>query len=278
MIPIRTGVLLCFLLAIASPSQSEIPTLKSIQKKDFFGKSWDDNAAEVTTYKARTYLQGRERDHEVVLVTLAETLNREFHVPAKWPHGDKPLVPVITQHFVTTIDTPTIPHHRMSTSYVRRGEPGKLLRMTTSVLGFPGPGTKDIRLFAGRSEVAFFSPHDGEGGGTWTLDHEADHLFEEQLFLTLRSLRFREGLTARFRLYPPQLTSKAEEPMAGLALLQVSREEEAWKVEVEVEDGRWLTYHIGTDYPHHVLKFAHSDGRTMVLQGTDRDAFWENLD
>ncbi|MCC5876804.1 MAG: hypothetical protein JJU11_11345 [Candidatus Sumerlaeia bacterium] len=276
--PTRAGVFLCFFLLIASTVGADFPALSDILKKDFFGKSWDDQGAEVTTYEARTFHQGRERTHKVLLVTKAETLNREFYVPADWPHGDKPLLPVMSQHFMATIETPTLPHHRMSTCQVRRDDPADLVRMNTSVLGYPGMGTKDIRHFGGRSEVVYFSPHDGEGGGSWTLSHPANSLYEEQLFLTLRSLPFREGLSARFRLYPPQLTSNAEKPMAGLALLEVSREDGEWKVEVEVEDGRWLTFHIAADYPHHVARFVHSDGREMKLLHTERDAFWENLE
>lgn len=274
------ALLVGFLVGASStPVPSQTPTLQQLaQSQDFFNETWEDGKAEVATYDATTVIQGKPRSHTTTLITRFENYNREKFTPADWPYGSTPLLPVITQHQVSSIRIADSPRHQMASLVVERGSPGHLLQLTTTALQWNGQTFKEFRLHGDRPEQYYSSPHDGAGSGRRPLVQDRNTFFEEHLPLLLRTLPFREGQMALFSLHSPQVSTGAAPAPPSRAILEISRQEEKWLVEVDVEDGRRLTYHFANRYPHPLEGFTHSDGRTLTLRSLERDAYWENLE
>lgn len=272
--------LLALFLAAAMPAaaQQPVPSLSSQIRLAFFGEGWDDGRAEIATYDAVEVVRGRPRSHTARLITVAEEFNRQFYVKADWPHGDKPILPVVRQTHAATVTAAASPRHFAGSVFVERARPSRLLKMSLSTQQWDGVSFKEYHLWGERPIQLYHSPHDGEGSGERTLDTRGDAFFEEHLPLALRALDFRDGLVARFRLYSSQATAKAPEPRAVGARLAVTGREETWAVAISAEDGRTLEFEFARESPHHLLRFSHSDGREMTLRSAERDAYWEAVE
>jgi hypothetical protein len=252
-----------------SPSltQNLAPSLDSLLRRDFAANAlWDDGQAEVATYDASRIVYGKARPHTARLITVYEDLTKEFYTKADWPYGQKPILPVLKQIYLATIPTANYDYQYMTSTFVDRGEFGRTVKLTVSSQDWCGLTTKAFELWGNKPRMVYTSYWDGEGTGVRELGSNLDDHFEEDLFLNLRALPFKDGLRAAFWLYPPQTTPRAQDPRAVPAALTVAPGNEMWIVVVEARDGRELRYEFATEYPHVLRKFDHSDGRTMTLK------------
>jgi len=235
---------------------------------------WNDGQAEVAAYDASRVLYGRPRPHVLRLITVAEDFNREYYVKADWPYGQKPILPVIKQNQVATIQTPNYPYHYMASVFADRSQFSRTVKLAVSSQEWCGTTYKQFELWNNQPLQVFHSYWDGEGSGRREIAAGPNDFFEEELFLLLRALPFEDGLEARLNLYDNQTTIKAPEPNASPAELAVTEEAEGWGAELTTSDGRRLWYLFDAEYPHVLRSFDHSDGRSLRLQSAERRAYW----
>ncbi len=249
---------------------------------------WDDGNAEVAEYRGEQVVYGEPRPHTYHLVTVKEDFNTEYYAKADWPYGQKPVLTVLKQNQVATIETPNYPYHYMTSVFFDRNDVGGAVKMTVSSQEWCGQTSKEFQLWHEVPIMRWSSYWDGEGTGERGLtEHTASALFEEELPLVVRALNFEEGLTVQFLLEPNQTTNKAPAPRPTGASLTVSRPphafetaigpfttSQAWIVTVETQDNRALRYVVEADPPNRLLQWSHSDGRTYELQDIRRWQYW----
>lgn len=271
----RTGLCLSTLLAATLAPAQPTPELPSLLINTFGEDAlWDDGRAEVAHYRASRIIYGKARPHTVVLLTVAEDFTTEYYVKADWPHGQKPILPVIKQNFIAQIETDNYPYHFMTSTFFPRAKVGNAVKLSVTSTEWCGITHKEFQLWRDKPTMLYSSYWDGEGTGTRELPGDLSDFFEEELFFSLRALPFAEGLTATFWLYPTQTTIRAPEPKPVLAQLSVADGNDGWQVVVQANDNRELRYRFAKTPPHLLQEFRHSDGRTMELERVERDAYW----
>lgn len=271
---IRLFILTCLIaFPLAAHAAAELDTLLN---RDYAATSfWDDGKAEVAVYDAERVVYGEPRKHTVRLITVYEDFNKEYYVKADWPYGEKPLLPVLKQNMNATIQTDTYPYHYMTTVFSERGHFGRTVKVAISSQEWCGTTYKEFQFWRDQPREVYHSYWDGEGSGVRDLPPNPNAFLEEELFLVLRGLPFREGLKVSFELYQGETTNKAPVPKSEPAELVVSEAEDAWAVTVRAQTGRRILYRFAKQYPHYLLSQEHSDGRTLALRSVERSAYWE---
>jgi hypothetical protein len=259
--------------ALAS-AEGSVPLRDVLDPLFFQSELWDDGKAEVALYRGTRTRDGLRFEHEQAIITQAETLNREFHAKADWPHGQKPLLPVIKQNQVIYLTGGAQPVHLMSSLFLPRSQGDRAVRLTFTASDWTAITTKEIQRWKPRVEMVYQSSRDGEGSGSRPLPDGRTAYFEEELLLMLRALQFREKLTAGFVLYPSQLTFGAEVPKGSAAQLVARRDGGAWLVSIEALDNRTIDLWFEAAHPHPLWRMEHSDGRTLERTALSRQAYW----
>ncbi|MFQ5817309.1 MAG: hypothetical protein ACE5H2_05040 [Terriglobia bacterium] len=244
---------------------------------------WDDGQAEVGLYEARRPQYGKLRRFEALLIVVKEDFNPKLHVKADPPYAGKALLPVLKLNFVQSYWTENYPYHFLTSVFVRRDDPTRLVKLTTSSQEWCGNTFKEVKAWRRPAELVFHSYFDGEGDGVRQLDLRPGDLLEDQLPLALRGLRFAPGVRVRTRLYPSIVSNSLRMPLAFRAAeIRVVGEEvvrtprgraQAWRVEVEAGKLK-QTYWFASAEPHELLKMESSDGRELVLKQLTRKPYW----
>ncbi len=253
----------------------QLPWLDDKVNRDFAESDfWDDGKAEVAVYDANRIIYGNNRPHTTRLITVSEDFNKEYYVKADWPYGQKPLLTVLKQNMNATIQTPNYPYHFMRSYFIDRFDFGTPVKMSISSQEWCGTTYKEFHLWKDQPDISYHSYWDGQGTGEFKIPSDENYHFEEELYLLLRGLKFEDSLVVRFFLAENQISSKASEPEYSLSFAEVKEQSSSWQVTVESKDGRELKYEFSKTYPHVLLSFEHSDGRSMELKNVERWAYW----
>lgn len=248
------------------------------------GALWDDGQAEVAAYRGVRTIYGAPRPHTAHLVTVKEDFHEEQLVKADWPYDGKPIRTVLKQNQVATIETPNYPYHFMASVFQERAAPHRGVKLTVASQEWCGTTFKEFALLDGAGRMAWSSYWEGDASGT--AEVEAGAVFEEQLPLLVRALRFQDGLSVPIRLMPNQTTTRASPPRAVDAAIAVERHDgpvavpfgeapEAWRVAVRAEDSRTMEFLVAADAPNLLLAYDLGDGRRYELESVRRWAYWE---
>ncbi|MGH9804272.1 MAG: hypothetical protein ACRD4D_03785 [Candidatus Acidiferrales bacterium] len=246
---------------------------------------WDDGQAEVALYQARRPQYGKIESYEAVFIVVKEDFNPRLNVKADPPYEGKQLLPVLKLNAAHSYWTDNYPYHYLLSVFVRRADPGSLVKLTLGSQEWCGNTFKQVSAAGGRAELHFHSYFDPEGDAARPLDLRPGDLLEDQLPLVLRGLRFAPGLAFTRRLLPSLISNNLRAPIEiRPALFKVEGEEKistpagafaAWKVRVtagELEQTWWFEKAA----PHTLLKMESSDGRAWLLKARTRKPYWQS--
>lgn len=245
---------------------------------------WDDGQAEVALYDARRPQYGKIRSYEAVLIVVKEDFNPAQYVKADPPYEGKPLLPVLKFNFLQSYWTENYPYNLFTSIFVQRANPAALVKLTMSSQEWCGNTLKEVKTWTRPAELVFHSYWDGEGDGTRPLDLRAGDLLEDQLPVSLRSLRFAPGLEVRTRVLPSLISNHLRHSTTFAdAIIRVVGEEAlttprgqiaAWKVSVEAGELK-QTYWFAQEPPHWLVRMQSSDGRELRLKQIKRTKYWQ---
>jgi len=244
---------------------------------------WDDGQAEVSLYEARRPQYGKVESYEAVFIVVKEDFNPQHLVKADPPYEGKQLLPVLKLNAVHSYWTPNYPYHFLASVFVRRDDPAALVKLTVGSQEWCGNTFKEIKT-GRRTELIYHSYFGGEGDGSRLLALRPGDLFEDQLPLALRGLRFAPGLEVRRRLLPSLISNNLRRPVEPAdAVIRVVGEETvatragrllAWKVTLEFADIQ-QTWWFEKTAPHALVKMESSDGRAWLLKARTRKPYWK---
>jgi hypothetical protein len=264
----------------AAPGAAESPAFDSAWSRDAL---WDDGQAEVALYEAKRPQYGKSESYEAVFIVVKEDFDRERLVKADPPYEGKRLLPALKLNAVHSYWTPNYPYHLLASVFVRRDDPGALVKLSVGSQEWCGNTFKLVKT-SPRSELTVHSYFDPEGDSTRPLDLRAGDLLEDQLPLALRGLAFAPGLELRRRVLPSLISNKlGREPQFLEATITVAGEESlatpagrfaSWKVSVKFGEVR-QTWWFEKAAPHTLLKMESSDGRAWRLKARTRKPYWQ---
>ncbi|GAB4430260.1 MAG: hypothetical protein OHK0039_48920 [Bacteroidia bacterium] len=235
---------------------------------------WDDGLAEVATYDAVRVIYGKPRTFEYTFALVKEAFNAAYRVKTDDYQRDD-LYDVLKLNMFARIPTDNYPYHFLTSVFVLRSDATRLHKLTTSSQEWCGNTFKEFLREGEGLRYTWHSYWDGQGDGSSTLG--GDVLFEDQLPLTLRSLRFAEGLRFEHALLPSEISSRAYPPQPIQAEFVVSAdpvgEVAAWRVDVRAAAQR-SSYWFDSNFPHAMLRMERSDGSSAVLKDLRRWAYW----
>jgi hypothetical protein len=244
---------------------------------------WRDGQAEVAHYEATRTVYGKPRSFPAVLITVLEDLDTATYTKADPPYLGKGLLPVLKLHAFSRIETDNYPYHHATTVFVSLRQPTRLVKLTQSSQEWCGSTFKLLDAWSPGPALHFHSYWANQGDGAFPLDLTGPVLLEDQLPVTLRSLPFRHGFGAAFRLIASVVDNQARAPAAEEAHLSVSEpaatpgasRAPAWKVVVQrTRTGQELVYWFDTAPPHVLMRFSAPDGRELVLRTAARRRYW----
>ena len=243
---------------------------------------WDDGQAEVAVYESSRVIYGVPRPYRAVLVTVKEDFDPKLLVKADPPLAGRSLVTVLKQNAVREIPTPNYDYRIMTSTFVERADPMRLVKLTSGSHEWCGNTWKAVRVRDGRATHAWSSYFDGEADGTEELDLAPRDLFEDQLPLVLRGLRFADGPTLDVRVAPSlahnhggplrwRRASIRVGPLERLELPVGSRS--AFRVDVTAPDwgGSYWFDAAGT---HPLVRLETASGESWRLAEIERRAYW----
>jgi hypothetical protein len=239
-------------------------------------KLWEDGLAEVAIYDAERVVYNKKRTFEYTLITVKEDFNQEHNVKTD-DYTRKDLFPVMKVNEFCRIPTDEYPYHYLTSLFIRRENPLHLHKLTTSSQEWCGNTFKTI-TDAGDSYTLYYNSYfDGEGAGNRELPREL--LLEDQLPYTLRSLRFEDGLRFEANVLETQQTNKLGKLKVYNATVSAAKADlsgqEAWQVQVQLEDGKTNSYWFASQYPSQLLRQQTWDGRNLELKKLSRYAYWQ---
>lgn len=244
---------------------------------------WDDGKAEVAVYEASRVIYGAPRAYEAVLLTVKEDLDAAKLVKADPPYGNRSIVTVLKQNAVREIPTPNYDYRIMTSTFVEREDPTRLVKLTSGSHEWCGNTWKAIRSRDGHTVYDWSSYFDGESDGFQALEFGPGSLTEDQLPMALRGLDFREGLTFDVRLLPSLANNRGGRLGLGETTILVRELQtisvpagrtRAWKVQV-VGSRRNTTYWFDSAGTHPMVAMESSDGDVLHLIRIERRAYWQ---
>jgi len=244
--------------------------------------TWDDGLAEVAVYEASRVIYGAPRLYDAVLLTVKEDFDAHRLVKADPPHDDRSIVTVIKQNAVREIATPNYDYRIMTSTFVERNAPTRLVKLTSGSQEWCGNTWKEVRNREGRVTYDWSSYWDGEGAGLQEIELGDDTLFADQLPLVLRGLEFRPGLKFSARLVPgmghnhagPLRRPDVEFEVVGKETTVVPAGEiDTWRVRMtagEISTQWW--FDVGGTHP--LVRMESSTGDRLALKKIERRTYW----
>jgi len=275
---------LAFCLAgtlLAGPLSGATPSISASWAED---PVWDDGLAEVAVYEASRPIYGVPRPYEAILLTVKEDFDANKLIKADPPFGERAVFTVLKQNAVREIGTPNYDYRIMTSTFVERGDPTRLVKLTSGSHEWCGNTWKAIRKRDGGLVYDWSSYFDGEGDGSQVLEVGSGDLLEDQLPLVLRGLEFREGLAFEFRLLPGMANTHAGPERWVPATLRVVERQtvevpvgsiDAWRVDVGVA-GRTASYWFDVDGTHALVRVESPGGDSLRLKSIERRAYWRS--
>jgi len=281
------------LLALSSTyvmAQSPVSLDSAIDELWATDQLWDDGKAEVATYEGHKTIYGKDRVHTHRLITVKEDFNMDYYVKADWPYRQKPIMPIIKQNQVATIETPNYPYHMMASVFFERNDLENCVKLSVATQEWCGITNKEFALYD-EPTITYMSYWDGQGTGSESLnDYGKNVVFEEELPLLVRALKHENKLEAEFKLYPNQTYTQVNPGVAPTPALlkvesynqtlevpsQVYDENQLWKVTVSTEAApKDMEFFVNKEEPHTLVSYDFGDGRKYLLQEIERWAYWE---
>ncbi|MGH9780068.1 MAG: hypothetical protein ACRD5I_16830, partial [Candidatus Acidiferrales bacterium] len=204
---------------------------------------WDDGQAEVALYAAKRPQYGKSESYEAVFIIVKEDFDAKLLVKADPPYEGRQLVPVLKLNAVHSYWTPNYPYHFLASVFVRRDDPGALVKLTVGSQEWCGNTFKLVKT-APRPELTVHSYFDPEGDATRPLDLRPGDLLEDQLPLALRGLAFAPGVEVRRRILSSLISNKlGREPQFLDATITVVGEEN-----LATPAGRFASWKVGVKF------------------------------
>ena len=240
---------------------------------------WDDGQAEVAKYNALRMIYGTSRSHETTLITVKEDFNPKLYVKADDPLHQQPHPVVFKLNVAASIPTENYTYHFLTSIFVSREDPSKLIKLTTGSQEWCGNTFKEVQNWGRIPILLFHSYFDGEGDGSLTLPLGPGDLLEDQIPVTLRSLSFRAGLRNNLRIVDSLVSTRVSLPKFIDAEITVEGSEsinsiDCWKVQIQ-RKGIQQSYWFEKKYPNILVKSVSSDGRELTLKERNRRKYWE---
>ncbi|CAN5401349.1 hypothetical protein BH09SUM1_BH09SUM1_31170 [soil metagenome] len=269
---VTAGILICGSAAAAVEPSKSVPLSTKLDAKFFDAAEWNDGQAEFALYDAERVIDAATVHHGALIVTAKETFSRETFARARFPYGQRPVISVVRQSIRASGGDGANPHFFASDVICNADALTKLLRLQSTVTDAMGVNSVDYQLWKEKPILQYSSFRDEIGNGSEYFSAASDAVFEEELPLLLRTVRFEDGLLCDFRLYPAQLTgtSKRRDPIA--ARVTATAVKDGWSLLIEAQDAREITFVFGST-PSHILSSAsYSDGRSLKLKSIERRA------
>ncbi|MGV3586629.1 MAG: hypothetical protein ACO1OF_06490 [Adhaeribacter sp.] len=259
------------------------PTQLSEEQQAYFNpdwaqnKFWDDGLAEVAIYQAERVVYKQPRAFEYTLITVKEDFNQAHNVKTD-DYNRSDLFPVMKVNQFCRIPTDNYPYHYLTSLFFRRENPVTVYKITSSSQEWCGNTFKAITNTGNNFNYNFNSYWDEQGTGQMELPQNI--LFEDQLPYTLRSLRFKEGLTCKANIAELLQTSKANKPTVYQASIATTSDNTVannnlWRVNVKLAPDKENIYWFRKEYPNILVKQQTWDGRTLQLKEVKRYAYWQ---
>jgi hypothetical protein len=238
---------------------------------------WDDGKAEVAYYNAERTIYGQTRYFEYIHILVKETFNEEYDVKTD-DYSRNDLYEVMKVNKFARIQTQNYPYHFLSSIFFKREDPVRVAKFTSSSQEWCGNTFKHFIRESTSITYFFDSYWDGEGRGSTILP--IDVFFEDQLYYTLRTLKFQDGLTFESPIVESQVSNRAAPPTIYNAKISVishmdDPENPAWEVRVDLDEEKTNTYLISDAYPNLMLKMEAWDGRKLELVQVEREEYWQ---
>lgn len=258
----------------ADDTSSTITLRQAINSEYYMTPFWDDGKAEVARYRATRVIYGAQRQHETILITVSEDFDTATYTKAEPPYGETALLPVIKFTIIATIQTPNYPYHFMTTSFIERDDPTTPVKLSTSSQEWCGVTSRVFERWTVASRERFQSYWQTEGAGSRAVALRAGDLFEEDLPVVLRALKFADGLHASFRLASNVTVARTPPITISPAVIRVAVEDELWQVRINAADGRAIRLAFDPTRNDVLQSMEHSDGRALELSEVSRKAYW----
>ncbi len=253
------------------------PLLNSEWAKNKF---WDDGKAEVAQYKAKRIIYKKERDFEYTMVTVSEVFNKEFLTKTD-DYSRKDNFDVMKVNFIARIETDNYPYHFLTSYFTFRNNPEYVFKFTNSSQEWCGNTFKEILKSSKGYTINYHSYWDGEGSGNKTINDNV--WLEDQLFLTLRTLKFNEVKEFKHKVLESQISSKIGKLIVFDANFTISNSDSiiinnqnytTYKVKINLDSEKVNEYVFTKEYPNYLVSYNSWDGRSLILNKVERDDYW----
>ncbi len=218
-----------------------------------------EGRTETAVYRGSRLASGREVQTTVTITTREERMNREYHVIAEWPYGQKPLEDVLALSVRESWDEDGAAH-MIAWDVLRTARAHKI---TGAAVEPAGTVSWELQLWRDRPVRIHLSWRDGEGSAQRSFTRTSLDFFEEELPVVLRQVDLEPGATVSFRLFPTQADGAIEPLEAVPARLTAQGDDSARVFLVEGADGREIRYTLDPEPPHALREMEHSDGRSL---------------
>lgn len=266
----------------ASPSGGALPIDPSWSRDPI----WDDGLAEVAHYDAHRKVYGLERSFETVLITVKEDFDLKRAVKADPPFEGRELATVLKLNIISRIQTDNYPYNYMTSIFVRRDDPRRLVKMAGSSQEWCGTTFKEVVTSDGPSRLVFHSYFDGQADGSYPMPLEGGALLDGQLLIVARAAALEKSVRYIVPLYDSLITNSVRAPEAKSVTILLAGDEE-----ITTPAGRFQTRRIdvlpatGSGPPlmswwiekegrRALVRFEAADGRSLSLKQISRRDYW----
>ncbi|HSR68176.1 MAG TPA: hypothetical protein VLU25_09550 [Acidobacteriota bacterium] len=243
---------------------------------------WFDGTAEINLYQARlTFYGARRPARQLVHILVTEDHNPELLVKADdWRQPG--LVKMLKFNYLQRVQTGIYEYRQMMSAFFQHG-PQRFAKMTYSSQEWCGHSFKEIVRYGQRHSFDFNTYWDGQGNGSYDVEYPDDLVLYDTLPVTLRSLKWRVGLSLEFNMLPSQFSSRVQEPSYQRARVEVQQREsvqapagrfETFRVEVQAGDRRDLMW-FEAEFPHRLIRWQRPNGDSLELEKSEKLPYWE---
>jgi hypothetical protein len=256
-----------------------------------FWKHWGDGRAELDGYALTQPRYGAPRNGTAIYVFVTENFSDSLRVkadPGKHPKSD--VYPVMKLNAIRHFQTGVYDYKVMTSTFLRVASGWPVVKVSFSSQEWCGQVWHELLPRNGRIEGVFHSYFDGEADGTEDLDLPPDGVFEDALPVVLRGWNGEYLKPAESRTVPflPRLmwvrlrhqplawtTATISRPAKPVPITVPAGRFQAFVYEVQVADGRTLTFAVEAKKPFRLVRQTGPDDEELALKGATRLAYWK---
>jgi len=280
----RSAALFWLVCARCTPSGNAAPADAVFDPAWARHALWDDGLAEVSLYDAGRPQYDKIESYQALLIVVKEDFSLSEMVKADPPLQGRELLPVLKLNAVHGYWTDNYPYHLLGSVFVRRDDPTALVKVSVGSQEWCGNTFKELSTRRGRALLHWHSYFEGQAQGEIDLGTRPGDLFEDQLPLVLRGLRFRAGLRFQRRVWPSLVSNHVRQPPTpAAATFHVAGSEavgtgagpvDAWRVDLSL-GAIQQTWWLDRAHPHALVRLKSSDGRAWLLRERVRKPYWD---